>query len=217
METKSAKKLVFHYGTDYNYLKFTRNNAFESDEWAAYLISFDGGQTGHASTQMQSYYNAFNFFRNDLTSGVVTEDTFNWTPSHKNYGYSGHVVGEFYVGSLGDEKNEWKGRISLVGVTSRVITSEAEIHKFMLNPVSWITSMNGLSWKKPDGATATFSSAGGDEAAEMAQMWLMGDDGGGGENILNLVDTNLSGFDLDMHKMTRSDNFDFHEDDDDDD
>ena len=68
-----------------------------------------------------------------------------------------------------------EGRISLLGVTSRVITSEVEIHKSV--NLYHGSLAYGFSWKKPDGATATFSSAGGDEAAEMAQMWLMGDDG----------------------------------------
>ena len=70
--------------------------------------------------------------------------------------------------------------------------------------------------EKPDGATATFSSAGGDEAAKWLKCgsWAtMGEEG----KIYLIYLTPFDGFDLDMHKMTRSDNFDFHEDDDDDD
>ena len=171
------------------------------------MISFDGSQTGSASNQMQSYYNSFDFFRVDLNTGTVTEDTSNWTTSHQNYGYSGNIQGNFYVGSLGDDKNTWKGKISLVGVTSRVIISESEVSQFILNPSSWISSMHGLSWVKPDGNTGVFDSAGGVDSAEMAQIWLMGDDGGGQLNILNIVDGGLSDFDLEMHNMTRSDDF----------
>lgn len=80
--TNDYKNILVHYGSYHNYLQFTPpiNSVSDTNKWYHILLTYDGGVTGSASDQVDSYYNAFRLY----IDGVLQTTT----NSHENYGVS---------------------------------------------------------------------------------------------------------------------------------
>ena len=83
-----AGNISLQYGSDNNGLFLTGVNNFPHSQWNHVLVTYDGGTTGVASTDVADYFSRFKIFVNG--SQITT------TNQHQNYGLSGNVPSERY-------------------------------------------------------------------------------------------------------------------------
>lgn len=81
------KRLRLRYGSNNNYIQLTTpSGSITPNTWHHIVLTFNGGQTGSSSSNMNSYYNTLAIYIDE-----VKQTTSN---SHNNYGYTGSIVGQ---------------------------------------------------------------------------------------------------------------------------
>jgi len=77
--------LVLNYGTVYNSIITVAGNALTANTWQHIMVTFDGGTTGSASSDINDYYSRFSV----AVDGVVKSTI----GANANYGYTGAISG----------------------------------------------------------------------------------------------------------------------------
>ena len=149
-------------GTSLN--DFTSNNNhgtlynMDDSDWVA------SGVTLAPLDSLDDYYGRFKFYTTNLSTGAVS--SFSMTASNSNYGYSGAVDGQFYVGARGGNSYCLAGQFAYIGVTNSALSSSTIQGNgsyqtgFSLDPVGWA---NG-NYSLPDAT-----------ASNTTKIWLFGD------------------------------------------
>ena len=147
-------------GTSLN--DFTSNNnhgtLHNMNNWVA------SGVTLAPLDSLDDYYGRFKFYTTNLSTGALS--SFSMTASNSNYGYSGAVDGQFYVGARGGNSYCLAGQFAYIGVTNSALSSSTIQGNgsyqtgFSLDPVGWA---NG-NFSLPDAT-----------ASNTTKIWLFGD------------------------------------------
>ena len=94
----SFDRFRFHYGSTNNNIRLqTQNNTVVANTWYHVLITYDGGQTGSSSGDINNYYSRFKIF---IDGNLQTT-----TNTNNNYGWSSNIdpdnwrVGRFASGN----------------------------------------------------------------------------------------------------------------------
>ena len=113
---------------------------------------------------LDDYYGRFKFYTTNLSTGAVS--SFSMSTSNNNYGYTGAVDGQFYVGARGGNSYCLRGQFAYIGVTNSALSSSTIQGNgsyqtgFALDPVGWA---NG-NFTLPDAT-----------ASNTTKIWLFGD------------------------------------------
>jgi hypothetical protein len=113
---------------------------------------------------LDDYYGRFKFYTTNLSTGAVS--SFSMSTSNNNYGYTGAVDGQFYVGARGGNSYCLAGQFAYIGVTNSALSSSTIQGNgsyqtgFALDPVGWA---NG-NFTLPDAT-----------ASNTTKIWLFGD------------------------------------------
>ena len=88
-----GNNLLFSYGSTSNYISLVGIGNFPTNQWNHILVTYDGGLTGSASSDISSYITSFSMSINGA-NGVSQ-------PAHGNYGWSGNIIADkFRIGRL---------------------------------------------------------------------------------------------------------------------
>ena len=149
MRKNTSDKLVFEYGTGFNQLIFTSKDKLEAETIYNIYITYDGGTKGARSDIMNTYYNRFNLFF--VKSNPSSIERIEGTWSHRNYGFTSGLTGEFNIGSLYRGTQSLIESIAALSMTTLlnnkkatvnapdpIQMSEREIIQFATSPLSWV-------------------------------------------------------------------------------
>jgi len=211
----TSGRLVFRYGTDSNYVKWTSsNNRVVTGTWYTLYVDYNGGSTGAASGSVTDYYSRFRIKMVDHVTGAVTdiEPTGSW--SNNNYGYTGDITGNIFCGSRHDTTALFQGKIAALCVTTLrcdvALPTDTEIAELGRDPMDWITVYKaGNDWRRcnftndtPGFSTGTNANTGG----LATKIWLMGDGTSDAfSNIRSQIVDSSSAQGLDMKNMVAAD------------
>ena len=175
-------KLHFHFGTNYNNLKFTGSETLSTGTDYGFYVDYDGGTTGVASGSTSQYYSRFRIKQVNLTTGAVSDVPGSWTST--NYGINSiGNGGSLYIGSSWNGQRDFDGRVYTFGLTTlkgNETPDDTEIGMFIRNPVQWVNDYKiGETYRSTGGGT-TYNNfqINQNEAANSTQIYLMfsGDD-----------------------------------------
>tara|TARA_R100000541_G_C1866882_1_gene80180 strand:- start:81 stop:764 length:684 start_codon:yes stop_codon:yes gene_type:complete len=82
----NANNITVTYGTYSSANVGVFGNAFTANTWSHVMVTFDGGTTGDAGTNLADYYSRFNVYVNGVSASTIGLNA--------NNGYTGSISGE---------------------------------------------------------------------------------------------------------------------------
>jgi len=106
------EKITLRIGTNNNWLQWsTPVDSVVANTWQQILITYNGGQTGSSSGDLNTYFNTIKISVNGVNQTLAT--------SHNNFGWSSSIVNDFFrIGRKGSGGNYMKNncRIDLIAL-----------------------------------------------------------------------------------------------------